>query len=202
MGTLAGFYPFRTFDRSNAKQVAAVVHFLKNGEAFGNMYSTGKRICPWYAATMAMASLRAGRPLPAAPQPANQPATNNRPPLRRPRVARGVGTETPVRTARKAAFERCASRGLATALPHLLASSDIRPFSNLADGMLMNGTRFIFSQSSFRAPRSGFPLLPWLMVSRVRARPTRGGISSRNRSAVKSHAECQVSLTVSWRIMR
>ena len=60
MGTLAGFYPFRTFDRSNAKQVASVAHFLKNGQAFGNMYSTGKRICPWYAATMAMASLRAG----------------------------------------------------------------------------------------------------------------------------------------------
>ena len=60
MGTLAGFYPFRTFDRSNAKQVAAVAHFLKNGQTFGNMYDTGKRICPWYAATMAMASLRAG----------------------------------------------------------------------------------------------------------------------------------------------
>ena len=60
MGTLAGFYPFGIFDRSNAKQVAAVAHFLENGEAFGNMYSTGKRICPWYAATMAMASLRAG----------------------------------------------------------------------------------------------------------------------------------------------
>ena len=60
MGTLAGFYPFRTFDRSNAKQVAAVAHFLKNGQAFGNMYAEGKRICPWYAGTMAMASLRAG----------------------------------------------------------------------------------------------------------------------------------------------
>lgn len=60
MGTLAGFYPFHTFDRSNAKQVAAVAHFLQNGQAFGNMYETGKRICPWYAATMAMASLRAG----------------------------------------------------------------------------------------------------------------------------------------------
>ena len=60
MGTLAGFYPFGVFDRSNAKQVAAVTRFLETGEAFGNMYSTGKRICPWYAATMAMASLRAG----------------------------------------------------------------------------------------------------------------------------------------------
>ena len=60
MGSLAGFYPFHTFDRSNAKQVAAVAHFLQNGQAFGNMYETGKRICPWYAATMAMASLRAG----------------------------------------------------------------------------------------------------------------------------------------------
>ena len=60
MGTLAGFYPFRTFDRSNAAQVKAVAHFLENGQAFGNMYSTGKRICPWYAATMAMAALRAG----------------------------------------------------------------------------------------------------------------------------------------------
>lgn len=60
MGTLAGFYPFHAFDRTNGKQVAAVEHFLKNGQAFGNMYETGKRICPWYAATMAMASLRAG----------------------------------------------------------------------------------------------------------------------------------------------
>jgi len=60
MGTLAGLYPFRTFDRSNAAQVKAVRHFLANGEAFGNMYATGRRICPWYAATMAMASLRAG----------------------------------------------------------------------------------------------------------------------------------------------
>ena len=60
MGTLAGFYPFHVFDRANGKQVAAADHFLKNGQAFGNMYETGKRICPWYAATMAMASLRAG----------------------------------------------------------------------------------------------------------------------------------------------
>jgi len=60
MGTLAGFFPFRTFDRSNATQVRSVRHFLENGEAFGNMYDTGKRICPWYAATMALAALRAG----------------------------------------------------------------------------------------------------------------------------------------------
>ena len=60
MGTLAGFFPFRTFDRSNAVQVRSVRHFLENGEAFGNMYDTGKRICPWYAATMALAALRAG----------------------------------------------------------------------------------------------------------------------------------------------
>ncbi len=60
MGTLAGFYPFHVFGRANGKQVAAADHFLKNGQAFGNMYETGKRICPWYAATMAMASLRAG----------------------------------------------------------------------------------------------------------------------------------------------
>ena len=60
MGTLAGFYPFRTFDRSNAAQVKAVRHFLDNGTAFGNMYATGRQVCPWYAATMAMAALRAG----------------------------------------------------------------------------------------------------------------------------------------------
>ena len=60
MGTLAGFYPFYTLDRSDAKQVAAVAHYLENGRAFGNMYPEGKRICPWYAGTMAMASLRAG----------------------------------------------------------------------------------------------------------------------------------------------
>ena len=39
--------------------------------------------------------------------------------------------------------------------------------------MLMNGTRFIFSQSSFRAPRSGFPLFPWLIDSFAGARPSR-----------------------------
>ena len=60
MGSLAGFYPFQVFGRESAEQVAATRHFLENGEAFGNMYSTGKRICPWYAATMAMASLRSG----------------------------------------------------------------------------------------------------------------------------------------------
>lgn len=60
MGTLAGFFPFRTFGRDNAAQVKAVRHFLENGAAFGNMYATGRRICPWYAATMALSALRAG----------------------------------------------------------------------------------------------------------------------------------------------
>ena len=60
MGTLAGFYPFQIFGRDSSEQVAAARHFLANGEAFGNMYATGKRICPWYAATMSVAALRAG----------------------------------------------------------------------------------------------------------------------------------------------
>ena len=60
MGTLAGFYPFQVFGRDSAMQVAAVRHFLANGEAVGNMYVMGKRICPWYAATMSVAALRAG----------------------------------------------------------------------------------------------------------------------------------------------
>ena len=33
---------------------------LAQGAKGGNMYPTGKKICPWYAATMAMAALRAG----------------------------------------------------------------------------------------------------------------------------------------------
>lgn len=60
MGTLAGLFPFRTFGRDNAAQMNAVRHFLDSGTSFGNMYETGRRICPWYAATMAMAALRAG----------------------------------------------------------------------------------------------------------------------------------------------
>ena len=60
MGALSGLYPFQVFGRDSAEQVAAARHFLANGEAFGNMYATGKRICPWYAATMSIASLRAG----------------------------------------------------------------------------------------------------------------------------------------------
>ena len=35
-------------------------YFLAQGAKGGNMYPTGKKICPWYAATMAMAALRAG----------------------------------------------------------------------------------------------------------------------------------------------
>lgn len=61
MGTLAGYFPFPVFPKGEPRQVAAVDHFLAQGVRGGNMYPTGKSICPWYAATMAMAALRAGK---------------------------------------------------------------------------------------------------------------------------------------------
>lgn len=61
MGTLAGYFPFPVFPKGEPRQVAAVDHFLAQGVRGGNMYPTGKKICPWYAATMAMAALRAGK---------------------------------------------------------------------------------------------------------------------------------------------
>ena len=60
MGTLAGYFPFPIFPKGHPLQTAAVDYFLAQGAKAGNMYPTGKKICPWYAATMAMAALRAG----------------------------------------------------------------------------------------------------------------------------------------------
>ena len=61
MGTLAGYFPFPIFPRGHKEQTAAVDFFLAQGTKAGNMYKTGKKICPWYAATMAIAAQRAGR---------------------------------------------------------------------------------------------------------------------------------------------
>lgn len=55
VGTLAGFSPYPIFPATNSLQRAAVQHFMKHGSASGNMYPMGKRICPWYAAKMAVA---------------------------------------------------------------------------------------------------------------------------------------------------
>ena len=60
MGTLAGYFPFPIFPKGHPQQTAAVDYFLAQGAKGGNMYPTGKNICPWYAATMALAALRAG----------------------------------------------------------------------------------------------------------------------------------------------
>ena len=60
MGTLAGYFPFPIFPKGHPLQTAAVDYFLAQGAKAGNMYPTGKKICPWYAATMAMAAMRAG----------------------------------------------------------------------------------------------------------------------------------------------
>ena len=52
MGTLAGLFPFEVLSARDPKQAAAARHFLAQGVRGGNMYHTGKRICPWYAAAM------------------------------------------------------------------------------------------------------------------------------------------------------
>lgn len=53
IGTLAGLFPFPVFDETHPKQRAAVLDYVANGRAFGNMMSKGKGICPWYAGWMA-----------------------------------------------------------------------------------------------------------------------------------------------------
>ena len=60
MGTLAGYFPFPIFPKGHPEQTAAVNFFLAQGTKAGNMYAMGKKICPWYAGTMAMAAQRAG----------------------------------------------------------------------------------------------------------------------------------------------
>ncbi len=60
MGVLAGYFPFPVFPKGHKEQTAAVDWFLSHGVKAGNMYATGKNICPWYAATMAIAAMRAG----------------------------------------------------------------------------------------------------------------------------------------------
>ena len=60
MGTLAGYFPFPIFPKGHKEQTAAVEFFLAQGVKAGNMYATGRKICPWYAGTMAMAAQRAG----------------------------------------------------------------------------------------------------------------------------------------------
>jgi len=52
MGTLAGLFPFEVLSANDPKQAAAARYFLAQGVRGGNMYHTGKRICPWYAAAM------------------------------------------------------------------------------------------------------------------------------------------------------
>ena len=56
MATLAGFFPFPIFGPEHALQGRAVRHFIDSGRASGNMYPTGKKICPWYAGTMSAAA--------------------------------------------------------------------------------------------------------------------------------------------------
>ena len=56
MATLAGFYPFPIFPGDHRMQRDTVVHFINEGRASGNMYPTGKKVCPWYAGTMSAAA--------------------------------------------------------------------------------------------------------------------------------------------------
>ena len=56
MGTLAGFFPFPIFPREHPVMRKTVEHFLAHGAKAGNMYAVGKRVCPWYAATMSVAA--------------------------------------------------------------------------------------------------------------------------------------------------
>ena len=56
MATLAGFFPFPIFPPDHKPQREAVRRFIAEGRASGNMYPTGKKICPWYAGTMSAAS--------------------------------------------------------------------------------------------------------------------------------------------------
>ena len=61
IGTLAGYFPFRIFDKGNELQRNALAWFLEKGGAVGNMYAMGKQTCPWYAAWTAIAAQHGGR---------------------------------------------------------------------------------------------------------------------------------------------
>ena len=56
MATLAGFFPFPIFAGDHRMQRDTVTHFINEGRASGNMYPTGKNVCPWYAGTMSAAA--------------------------------------------------------------------------------------------------------------------------------------------------
>jgi len=53
VGQLGGFYPYPIFPFDHPAQRKAAEAFMTGGAASGNMYPTGRRICPWYAAKMA-----------------------------------------------------------------------------------------------------------------------------------------------------
>jgi hypothetical protein len=60
VGTLGGLYPFPIFGSKNALQSEAARHFIEVGRAAGNMYPTGNKVCPWYAAKMSAAMTELG----------------------------------------------------------------------------------------------------------------------------------------------
>ena len=60
VGTLGGLYPFPLYDASNARQAEAARHFVRAGQAAGNMYPMGNKVCPWYAAKMSAAMTALG----------------------------------------------------------------------------------------------------------------------------------------------
>ncbi len=60
IAVLAGLYPFPALPASDPMQKAAVEDFFRNASTAGNMYPTGKSVCAWYAAWMAIAAARLG----------------------------------------------------------------------------------------------------------------------------------------------
>ena len=55
IAVLGGIFPYPVFDGSEAMQRRAVLDFVSEGRASGNMYPVGSSVCAWYAGWMAAA---------------------------------------------------------------------------------------------------------------------------------------------------
>jgi len=55
VASLGGLFPYPLFDADDALQRAAVLDFVAEGRASGNMYPVGNSVCAWYAGWMAAA---------------------------------------------------------------------------------------------------------------------------------------------------
>lgn len=60
IAVFCGKYPFNVLDNNDSKLLPALLDFIENEKAYGNMYPVGKRVSPWYCAWKSIAFARMG----------------------------------------------------------------------------------------------------------------------------------------------